>query len=39
MADEKAERGRDVPQLNWRYILFTWNDNDEEMAARSSAGG
>jgi MoaA/NifB/PqqE/SkfB family radical SAM enzyme len=32
MADEKARSGRDVPQLNWRYILFTWNDNDEEMA-------
>lgn len=32
MADEKARSGRDVPQLNWRYILFNWNDNDEEMA-------
>src|SRR5688572_1985725 len=31
MTDEKARAGRDVPQLNWRYILFTWNDNDEEM--------
>ena len=31
MADEKAKSGRDVPQLNWRYILFAWNDNDEEM--------
>jgi MoaA/NifB/PqqE/SkfB family radical SAM enzyme len=31
MADEKARSGRDVPQLNWRYILFTWNDTDEEM--------
>jgi MoaA/NifB/PqqE/SkfB family radical SAM enzyme len=31
MADEKARHGRDVPQLNWRYILFTWNDSDEEM--------
>jgi hypothetical protein len=31
MADEKAKHGRDVPQLNWRYILFTWNDSDEEM--------
>ena len=38
MADEKAQSGRDVPQLNWRYILFTWNDNDEEMAARARAG-
>jgi MoaA/NifB/PqqE/SkfB family radical SAM enzyme len=31
MADEKAKAGRDVPQLNWRYILFNWNDSDEEM--------
>ncbi|MEZ5294388.1 MAG: radical SAM protein [Vicinamibacterales bacterium] len=31
MADEKAKHGRDVPQINWRYILFTWNDSDEEM--------
>jgi hypothetical protein len=31
MADEKARSGRDVPQLNWRYILFAWNDNDAEM--------
>lgn len=32
MADEKARAGRDVPQLNWRYILFRWNDSDDEMA-------
>jgi radical SAM family protein len=32
MADEKRRAGRDVPFLNWRYILFTWNDGDEEMA-------
>jgi MoaA/NifB/PqqE/SkfB family radical SAM enzyme len=32
MADEKRQAGRDVPFLNWRYILFTWNDSDEEMA-------
>ncbi len=31
MADEKQKSGRDVPHLNWRYILFTWNDSDEEM--------
>jgi MoaA/NifB/PqqE/SkfB family radical SAM enzyme len=31
MAEEKAKNQRDVPQLNWRYILFRWNDNDEEM--------
>ena len=33
MADEKARAGRDVPHLNWRYILFNWNDHDEEMDA------
>jgi Radical SAM superfamily/Iron-sulfur cluster-binding domain len=32
MADEKRRLGLDVPFLNWRYILFTWNDRDEEMA-------
>ena len=31
MTDEKARHGRDVPHLNWRYILFNWNDSDEEM--------
>jgi hypothetical protein len=31
MTDEKAAAGRDVPQINWRYILFAWNDSDEEM--------
>jgi hypothetical protein len=28
---EKREAGRDVPFINWRYILFTHNDSDEEM--------
>ena len=32
MIDEKARSGRDVPFVNWRYILFNWNDHDEEMA-------
>jgi hypothetical protein len=32
MADEKSRTGRDLPFLNWRYILFVWNDSDEEMA-------
>jgi MoaA/NifB/PqqE/SkfB family radical SAM enzyme len=32
MAEEKARSGRDVPQINWRYILFNWNDSDEEMS-------
>lgn len=31
MVDEKRRAGRDVPFLNWRYILFKWNDSDEEM--------
>jgi hypothetical protein len=31
MADEKRRAGRDVPYLNWRYILFRWNDSDDEM--------
>jgi hypothetical protein len=32
MADEKRRSCRDVPFLNWRYILFKWNDSDAEMA-------
>jgi MoaA/NifB/PqqE/SkfB family radical SAM enzyme len=31
MADEKARARRDLPFLNWRYILFVWNDGNEEM--------
>jgi MoaA/NifB/PqqE/SkfB family radical SAM enzyme len=31
MAEEKRKSRRDVPHLNWRYILFKWNDTDEEM--------
>jgi hypothetical protein len=30
-ADEKRTLGRDLPVINWRYILFTHNDSDEEM--------
>jgi hypothetical protein len=30
--DEKRRNGRDVPFINWRYILFNWNDSDQEMA-------
>jgi hypothetical protein len=30
-AHEKHAGGRDVPFINWRYILFTHNDSDEEM--------
>ena len=32
LIDEKRKTGRDVPFVNWRYILFNWNDSDEEMA-------
>ena len=39
MTDERRRRGRDVPFVNWRYILFRWNDTDEEMdLARRRAG-
>jgi hypothetical protein len=39
MADEKRRSGRDLPFLNWRYILFKWNDSDQEMnRARQLAG-
>lgn len=31
MVDEKKTSGRDLPYLNWRYILFQWNDSDAEM--------
>jgi radical SAM family protein/iron-sulfur cluster protein len=30
-ANEKRRAGRDVPHINWRYILFTHNDSDAEM--------
>src|SRR6202163_1471183 len=40
MADEKRRSGRDLPFLNWRYILFVWNDSDAEMhLARTLAEG
>lgn len=29
--DEKRTLGADVPFVNWRYILFRWNDSDAEM--------
>jgi hypothetical protein len=31
MVDERQRAGRDLPYLNWRYILFKWNDSDQEM--------
>src|SRR5919106_1031504 len=37
--DEKHASNRDVPFINWRYILFTHNDSDAEMQrARTLAG-
>ena len=37
-ADEKRATGSDLPFINWRYILFTHNDSDAEMAqARAMA--
>ncbi len=36
--DEKRAGARDVPFINWRYILFTHNDSDGEMGlARQTA--
>ncbi|MEO8677735.1 MAG: radical SAM protein [Vicinamibacterales bacterium] len=32
LIDEKQKLGLEVPFVNWRYILFNWNDHDEEMA-------
>ena len=31
MVDEKRRAARDLPILNWRYILFNWNDSTKEM--------
>ncbi len=31
MTDEKTQSQQDVPFINWRYILFKWNDSEEEM--------
>jgi hypothetical protein len=30
--DEKRRLGRDLPFINWRYILFRHNDSDAEMS-------
>jgi uncharacterized Fe-S cluster-containing radical SAM superfamily protein len=30
--EEKDRAGRDVPFINWRYILFSHNDSEAEMA-------
>jgi hypothetical protein len=40
LMDEKRRNGLDAPFVNWRYILFTHNDSDEEMnLAREMAAG
>ena len=40
LVDEKHGKGLDVPFVNWRYILFTHNDSDDEMQrAKTLAGG
>jgi hypothetical protein len=31
LVDEKHTRGFDVPFVNWRYILFTHNDSDDDL--------
>ncbi len=31
LLDERSKGGRSVPFVTWRYILFKWNDSDEEM--------
>jgi hypothetical protein len=31
LLDERAKLGKDTPFVNWRYILFKWNDSDTEM--------
>jgi hypothetical protein len=32
LAAEKRRLGREVPFINWRYILFKWNDSFWQMA-------
>ena len=36
---EAPRRAATLPFLNWRYILFNWNDSDEEMDRGAAAGG
>jgi len=31
MIELKKELGLEKPKITWRYILFRWNDSDEEM--------
>ena len=38
LVEVKKEQQSETPFINWRYILFRWNDSDEEMnLARSMA--
>jgi hypothetical protein len=32
LLEMRRAMGRDKPSVMWRYILFDWNDSDEEMA-------
>ena len=32
LVGEKKRLGREVPFINWRYILFRWNDSFRQMA-------
>lgn len=32
LVEEKRRLGREVPFINWRYILFRWNDSFWQMA-------
>lgn len=31
MVEERNKVGREVPFINWRYILFNWNDSPRQM--------
>lgn len=31
MVQQKQSLGREVPFINWRYILFNWNDQGKQM--------
>ncbi|MGH9857261.1 MAG: radical SAM protein, partial [Acidobacteriota bacterium] len=31
LVEIKKEQNSETPFINWRYILFRWNDSDEEM--------
>jgi len=32
LVEEKRRLGRELPFINWRYILFRWNDSSWQMA-------